>query len=120
MATWSSSFGSMPASCRHQAAASDGNPATCLMRLKRSSSAAATSSPSITRAAAASPWKALSPRIAVTGRILVTAAGAPRSGRMPRHGGELAARAVQQLLRALQRVLVVDLDRGLVDDEGQD
>ena len=43
-----------------------GNPAQCLIRLNRSSSAAATSSPSITRAAAASPWKALSPRIAVT------------------------------------------------------
>ncbi len=52
IATWrSSSRGSRPASRRHHAAASDGKPATCLTRLKRSSSAAATSSPSITRAA---------------------------------------------------------------------
>ena len=37
-------------------AAFDGNPAQCLTRLNRSSSAAQMSSPSTTRAAAASPW----------------------------------------------------------------
>jgi hypothetical protein len=42
--------------------ASDGKPAQCLMRRKRSSSAAAISTPSRRIAAAESPWNALSPR----------------------------------------------------------
>ncbi len=55
IATWSRSPAESPASARHQAADSAGNPAQCLTRLKRSSSAAQTSAPSTTSAAAASP-----------------------------------------------------------------
>ncbi|MFN9951986.1 MAG: hypothetical protein ACK55I_02730, partial [bacterium] len=45
--------------------ASEGQPAQCLIRRKRSSSTAPTMSPSRIRAAAASAWKALIPRTSV-------------------------------------------------------
>src|SRR5258708_28240348 len=60
-ATCSSSRESVPS--RQARAASAGNPAQCLMRLKRSSSTAATSCPSESSAAEASPWNALRPRM---------------------------------------------------------
>lgn len=56
------------ASARQYAIACAGNPAQCLMRRKRSSSAAATSVPSRTMAADESPWKQLRPRM-IMGRV---------------------------------------------------
>src|SRR5262249_25201502 len=55
----------MPASARQNLIACEGKPAQCFTRRKRSSSAAATSLPSRTSAAAESPWKALRPRIII-------------------------------------------------------
>src|SRR5215475_622551 len=52
----------MPALARQNVIACEGKPAQCLMRRKRSSSVAATSSPSRMSAADESPWKQLRPR----------------------------------------------------------
>src|SRR6266566_2173962 len=46
-ATWPTSSGASPASARHHAAASAGKPAQCLPRLKHSSAAVATRTPSM-------------------------------------------------------------------------
>jgi hypothetical protein len=102
-ATASSSAGSRPACSRHQAAAHSGSSQVenatgsfpCLRRLKRSSSAAATISPSTTRAAAGSWNTPLIPRTFTTG------AGRP-CVRRPFH----ARLAVVGELVALQRLPV--------------
>ena len=57
----STSLAVSPPIRRHSSMASEGNPATCLMRANRSSSTAATSWPSRTRTADTSPWYALRP-----------------------------------------------------------
>jgi len=54
-----------PASRKQKAIACDGKPAQCLRRRNRSSSAAATSAPSRTIAAAESAWNALIPRMII-------------------------------------------------------
>ena len=56
IAKWSISAGATLAISRHVRIASRGNPAQCLIRRKRSSSTAATSSPSRRSAAETSPW----------------------------------------------------------------
>ena len=55
MPTWATSSIVIPAARKQYLIASVGNPAQCLTRLKRSSSAAAMILPSLIRAAAASP-----------------------------------------------------------------
>ena len=82
-ATWSMSRPVMPAIARHARIASRGNPATCLIRRKRSSSTAATSTPSRSRTADTSPWYALMPRmnIAVPTTAVARRRPAPRRRR---------------------------------------
>src|SRR3979411_1579023 len=60
---WSMSRQPRRASRRQESIAIVGRPAQCLIRRKRSSSAAARSFPSTIRHAAESPWKALRPRM---------------------------------------------------------
>src|SRR4030042_856628 len=64
-AIWSISSALTLASSRQYLTALDGNPAQCLTRRKRSSSAAAINLPSTTIQADESPWSALRPRIII-------------------------------------------------------
>ena len=64
-ATWSIWSDFTPASLRQYRIDSEGKPAQCFIRRKRSSSTAATNSPSTYSAADESPWNALIPRIII-------------------------------------------------------
>src|SRR5262245_60314391 len=80
-ATCSRPAGSTPACASTEATAASGSPAQCLTRFSRSSSTPAAKRPSTRSAAAASAWKALSPRTALTG------GRRERSGRLSGRGG---------------------------------
>src|SRR6185295_2226857 len=119
MATCATPARSVAPSVRTARIAPAGKPAQCLTRLSRSSSTPAIRIPSRSSTAAASAWKALTPRMS-TGDILAQVRGAEPArlgGRFPRHQVERLMQGAPEPRRvheARQAAAVEErLDQGL-------